>query len=121
MVYDNTVGTRARGERKFDIQWLGPYLVEGYGRNHKILYYLKHIHRKQLPETHHGNRLRLFHPRPGLLVKPWEQEPYNKPKHIRKLRIRAEKVKSYTTYHTSMAAGTQSSTVVERNGSCSTA
>lgn len=90
MLYDHTVGTKSKGGGKFDIQWPGPYLVEGYAGDHQTSYHLKHIHGERLPRSHYDNHLSLHRPRTGYLSQPFNQEPIIGPKAIRKLRETAQ-------------------------------
>lgn len=90
MLYDHTVSQKLKGGTKFDVQWPGPYVVEGYAGTHQTSYLLKHIHGKRLPGSHPENHLRLYRPRTGILAQPFDQEPKIGPKAIRKLKARAK-------------------------------
>lgn len=78
---------RRRG--KFDVQWPGPYLVEGYAGEHQTSYHPKHFHEKRHPGAHHGNHLRLYQPRTGFVARPFGRGRSVGPRAVRELRARA--------------------------------
>lgn len=118
MLYDNTVGAKSKGGGKFDVQWPGPYIVEGHAGEHQTSYRLKHIHGKTLPGAHHGNHLRLYRPRSGRLAQPFDREPEIGPRAIRKLRSRAKARQAPQSFRTVVQGMESQTTTAERNRLC---
>lgn len=73
---------------KLEVQWPDPYQVIGKGGKHGKPYHLKHIHRGNVPGTHHGYHLKLYHHLLGRLRQPFDDEPHIGPEAVRSLRRR---------------------------------
>jgi hypothetical protein len=74
ILYDNTVGTKAKESGKFAVQWPGSYLVLGHAGGHGNCYHLHHIHGREIPGSHHGDHLKLYQRRTGHLAQLFDGE-----------------------------------------------
>lgn len=60
----------------------GPFIIDDFGGNLGASYVLKTLDGKPAPNTHHGDHLRIFHPRKGYL-RPADEEPLEVTRNLR--------------------------------------
>ena len=73
---------------KLDPRWTGPFVIHGFAGEHRASYKLKRMDGTMIPNSFHGDHLRLFEPRQGYL-KPEDEPELKIAKRIRFQRRRA--------------------------------
>ncbi|KAI0993447.1 hypothetical protein K3495_g14737, partial [Podosphaera aphanis] len=68
MLYDE-----AQAKRKLRASYRGPFVITGYGGDHKKSFILRQINGRPIYRTFHGDQLKLFRPRGGYLIPSHEE------------------------------------------------
>lgn len=55
---------------KLKPRWRGPFIIQGFGREHEISYHIKQLNGRKIRGTFHGNHLKVFIPKTSYLADP---------------------------------------------------